>query len=213
MTTDKQNIKLQKALSVDDITRMTFKPMVFTGRFYESFGCPQLGSIWTIWGNSYNGKTSCNMQISKHLAFNHKVLYNTFEEQKRKSYQDIILLHNMAEVKRTFHTLPGEPIEQMMIRLSKRNSADVFFIDSTQHSQLTIRQYNTLKNEFPHKTKMFVSHAKGNEPKGGVTEFIRYDSDVKVPIKGFRAFPEVRGFDAKPFDIYPEKSKIYYQEL
>ena len=206
---------LKRAISVDQMYNMKFSIMNFEGKFKASFGKPQLGGSWIIFGNSSNGKTSLAMQLSKYLTNFGKVIYNSFEEGASMSFQNTIKRNQMRDVAKKFTILDGEPLEHLTIRLNKRRSPDIIIIDSVQHSKITKDQYKNLKHKFPNKLFIYISHARGKLPKGEIADFIRYDSDLKIRAEGFRAFADGRlnESEGKYFDIYPEKSTNYWNEL
>ncbi len=205
----------KRAISVDQMLRIKFPIMNFEGEFKASFGCPQLGGSWLIYGNSGNGKTSLAMQLSKYLTNFGVVLYNSYEEGVSMSFQNTVIRNNMKDVGKRFLILDGEELEDLRQRLKKRRSPDIIIIDSVQHSKITKEQYKELKNEFANKLFIYISHARGKLPKGEVADFIRYDSDLKIRVEGFRAFVDGRlnNAEGKYFDIYPTKSKTYWNDL
>lgn len=207
--------KSKRAISVETMYNIKFETMQFKGVFKDSFGQPQLGGTWLSFGSTSQGKTSLNMQLAKYLTNFGKVAYNSYEEGVSKSFQDAIVRNNMRDVSADFVILQGEPVEDLIKRLKRRRSPRIIFMDSIQHARLTKQQYKRLKNEFPNKLFIYTSHARGKQPKGEVADFIRYDADIKIFTEGFRAFPEGRlsGDSGQYFDIWPEKSKIYWQEL
>jgi len=208
--------KLPRAISSDQLIRTKFQTMPFEGKWKASFGLPQLGGTWLVYGNSANGKTSLCMQIAKYVTTFTKVLYNSFEEGVSLSFQNTIVRNKMTEVtKGHFSILPGEDFEILMKRLKARKSASIIFIDSIQHSFLTKAQYRLMKATFPNKLFIYISHARGKKPKGEIADFIYYDADLKIRAEGFRAFVDGRlnEADGNYFDIYPEKSKLYWQEI
>ena len=207
--------KLPRAYTVDSIGRIKFQVMEFEGKFKASFGLPQLGCTWFIWGDTSNGKTSLCMQLAKYMTRYSKVLYNTYEEQISLSLQNAMHDHEMLQVSDSFWVLPGEDVSTLMERLSKRNAPNIIFMDSVQHAQLTKLQYKKLKSTFPNKLFIYVSHARGKSPKGEVADFIKFDADIKARVEGFRAMIEGRLNKAEGqfFDIYTKKSKEYWSEL
>ncbi len=206
---------LKRAISVDQMYKMKFSIMNFEGKFKASFGEPQLGGSWIIFGNSSNGKTSLAMQVAKYLTKFGVVLYNSFEEGASMSFQNTVVRNQMRDVAGKFLIIEGEGFEDLSIRLNKRRSADIIIIDSIQHSKITKSQYEDLKKNFQNKLFIYISHARGKLPKGEIADYIRYDSDLKIRAEGFRAFVDGRlnKSEGKYFDIYPEKSKIYWNEL
>lgn len=206
---------LKRAISVEQMYSMKFPIMKFEGVFKASFGQPQLGSSWIIFGNSSNGKTSLAMQLAKYLTNFGKVIYNSYEEGASMSFQNTIMRNQMRDVSKKFTILDGEPLDHLTIRLKRKRSPNIIIIDSVQHSKITKDQYKLIKSTFPNKLFIYISHARGKSPKGEIADFIRYDSDLKIRVEGFRAFVDGRlnESEGKFFDIYPEKSTNYWNEL
>lgn len=179
--------KLRRAISIDEIMSKKFKDITFEGAWRNLLGEPEISGAWIIWGQSFNGKTSFSMQLAKELTKYGKVLYNSLEEGARKSMKQSIERHHMQEVKRRFHIIQ-ESIDTLKVRLRKRRSADIIFIDSLQYSDLNKAEYKKLKTEFNDKLFIFISHAEGKQPKGRFADFVRYDCDVKIHVEGYKAF-------------------------
>lgn len=155
------------------------------------------------------------MQLAKYLTNFGNVLYNTHEEQISMSLQNAMYDYDMEEVEDSFLVVPGESVDDLINRLSRRKSPNIIFIDSVQHAEWTKRQYKLLKTRFPNKLFIYISHARGKNPKGEVAQFIRYDADLKIRVEGFRAFVQGRlnKDEGQFFDIYPKKSAIYWNQI
>ena len=180
-------IKLRRTISVDEIMSKKFKDIQFKGNWRSLLGEPEMSGVWIIWGQSFNGKTSFCMQLAKELCKYGSVLYNSLEEGARKSMKQSIERNHMQEVKQRFHIIQ-EPIVDLSERLLKKRSADIIFIDSLQYSDLNKADYKKLKETFPKKLFILVSHAEGKQPKGRFADFVRYDCDIKIHIEGYKAF-------------------------
>ena len=111
-----------------------------------------------------------------------------------------------------FILLDKEPIEELAVRLRKRKSPDVIFIDSLQYSGMNYAEYKALRDEFRNKLFIFISHADGREPKGQVGKSIKYDAFVKIAVIGYRAFPQSRYGGGAPYTVW-EKGAMEYWEV
>ena len=98
--------------------------------------------------------------------------------------------------------LDRESIEDLKIRLRKRRSPNIIFIDTLQYTGMSYKEYLELINEFRSKLFIFVSHAKGAEPKGAVAEAVRYDSNVKMFVESFHTIPQSRYGGGEPYIIW-----------
>ena len=182
-------MRIKRALSVNDIRNYKPVELQFEGKWKASIGTPELTGTWLIWGNSANGKTRFALQLARYLCNFKKVAFNSLEEGMSKSIQEAVIA---TGIDKNFILLNKESIEEMKERLRKRKSPDVIFIDSLQYTGLNYIEYKRLRDEFPHKLFIFISHAEGNEPKGNVARSIKYDAFVKIPVIGYAAYPQSR---------------------
>lgn len=205
---------MSRAYSVMQVLTTKYNEMEFTGDWKKAFGQPELCGAWIFYGKSFNGKTTFVMQLCKYLASLKigKVAYNSLEEGKSKSIKDAMLRVNIREVARNFIFLDKEPIAELKVRLSKKKSPKIIVIDSLQYSRLTYPEYIALKEEFPNHLFIFISHAKGANPKGNTAESIYYDASIKGRIEGYRVFVNSRyGSGGEAYmDIWPEKAQEYW---
>lgn len=207
--------KIKRARTAAEMMATKFKVVDFDGEWEELFGKPELRGSWIIWGESANGKTDFNMKLAKYLTRFAKVDYNSLEEGFSESLKQAIERNYMSECKRRFHILDKEPLEELELRLSKRESPDVVIIDSVQYCDLTKRSYKALLKKYPKKLFIFISHAAGKLPEGRTANAIRYDANVKIRIEGFRASIESRygGDKSKHFTIWDKGAYEYWGEL
>lgn len=182
-------MRIKRALSVTDIKNYKPVELNFEGDWKASIGTPELTGTWLIWGNSANGKTRFALQLAKYLTKFRRVAYNSLEEGLSKSMQSAIIDTGMDK---NFILLNKVSIYDLKSRLRKRKSPDVIFIDSLQYTGLTYNEYKHLREEFPNKLFIFISHAEGNEPRGNVAKSIKYDAFVKIPVIGYAAYPQSR---------------------
>lgn len=208
-----KKVKINRAISIDQLLKKKFKTIDFEGRFLESLGVTENNGVWIIWAESGNGKTSFAVQLAKELTKFGKVAYNTLEEGARMTFQLAAIEHNLKHVKSKLLILNREPIEELKVRLRRHKSPNIIFIDSFQYTGLNKKQYIALKEEFTKKLFIFISHAEGKQPMGSVARFVRYDADIKIRCEGYRAFPVSRYGGGKPFDIWAEKAAIYHNDI
>ncbi len=200
-------VKLKKALTVNDIE--TFRPHVldFEGCWRGSFGTPELKGSILIYGMPKNGKTDFAIQFAKYLTKFGRVVYDSIEEGLSASLQDAIRRNHMSEVSSRFNLLDREPVNQLIVRLKRKQSASFIFIDSIQRAALTTQEYNCLKEAFPNKLFIFVSHVDDSRnPDGKTAKNIKRYSDIFAFVSGFVAYPVCRIGGGKPFIIWHEKA-------
>lgn len=207
---------MARALSYKNIEDYKPVELEFTGKWEASFGRPEVKGSWLVWGNSGHGKTRFTLQLCKYLCQFGKVVYNSLEEGLSKSMQNAIIQVGMKETGRRFIFLDMESLADLERRLEKRKSPDVVIIDSLQYFRMTQKDYDRFKKKFPNKLFVFISHAKGKEPKGSIAESIRYDAFVKVWIEGYTAFPVsryVKNGESEPFTIWTQGADDYWGNI
>lgn len=176
--------KLPRAYSMKDLNNIKYQVFRFLDEWRDLFGQPEIGTTWFIFGNSGNGKSSACAKLAFMLTTFGKVLYLALEEKKGKSIRTKLTEAGLSDDSKNFNLLPRSDYRQLIERLHRRNSEDIIFIDSLQYWGITYRQYQDLIEIFPKKTFIFVSHAKGKDPKGGVADSIHYDAGVKIWVEG-----------------------------
>ena len=201
----------RRALSVSNLLSKHREILQFDGPWADSFGQPELGSVWLVWGNSGHGKTRFVLQLIHNLAnYGYRVAYNSLEEGDSQSMAAAFRAVGMAEVARKVILLDKEPFEAFAKRMRKHKSAQVAVIDSSQYIGWSYAQYKSFRDEFRNKMIIITSHADGKEPAGKVARSIRFDCDVKVRVEGYRAFPVSRYGGGEPFDIWHDGIKDYW---
>lgn len=200
----------KRAVSVTNLIATKFEVMKFTDQWLAAFGEPELNGVWIVWANSGNGKTSFCLQLAKYLTAFAIVGYDSLEEGVRLSFKQAVIRAGLKDVSRRFVLLHREPMSELKQRLRKRRSPRIWFIDSFQYTGMTKKEYMALKEEFPDKLFIFISHAEGKEPAGKTAKFIRYDADIKIRIEGYKAFPLSRYGGGEELVISPELAEKYY---
>ena len=195
---------MARAASLDQVLRTRFKVLPFEGEWKDAIGCPELTGSWIIWGNSGNGKTRFALQLCKYLCQFGRVAYDSLEEGVSVSLVKAIKETHMMEVRRKFVVLDKEPIDQLTERLEKPKSPGIVCVDSLQYTGMSYEQYKALKERFPKKLFIWISHADGTLPEGRVAKKVRFDSNVKVFVQAYRAEPVSRYGGGKPYIIWEE---------
>ena len=196
-----------------------FETAEFTGPYLASFGRPELRGAWIIWGGSGSGKTTFTLMLCKYLAQFRRVAYNSLEQGLSLSLQKAWERVNMAEAGSNIILLNKEELPELRTRLSKRKSPDIIVIDSVQYLDgLNKQRYKALKNDFPDKLFIFISQDKNGNPKGNMGDHIRYDSDIKIRVEGYKAFVTTRyedpenGEGGADFIIWEQGAAEYWAE-
>lgn len=208
MTARKNTI--DRALSLDNLLKSKFKEILFSEQWSSFLGEPEMAGSWIIWGGSGCGKTSFALMLAKELCRFGKVLYNSLEEGKSKSFQMAVLRAEMQSVAKRIVFLDKEPINELKSRLKRKKSADIIFIDSVQYTEMKLADYQALCREFPKKLFVWISHEKNREPDGRLADKIRYNAHIKIHVDGYRAYAMSRtGGDNDYFTIWEQGATEY----
>ncbi len=202
-----------RAINLTNFTQKKFHTIPLSAQWEAHMGKPEATGVWLVYGSSFNGKTGYCLSLAKELANYYKVVYNTLEEGARLSMQTAVIRTGIKEVSRRFTLLDAEPFEDLKVRMRKRKSPHVWFIDSFQYVGLTKKQYLEFKEEFGKKKLIiFLSHAEGNEPSGKVAKFVKYDVDIKTQVRGYKALAASRYGGNEPYIISEERAKKFWGE-
>lgn len=201
---------MKRALNVNDILKKEFPTFPFEGKWEAAFGHPERTGVWFIWGNSGNGKTSFVMQLVKELCKWDRAAFDSLEEGTSLTVQNNLKRHGMAEVNRRLLFI-NEDMNALKDRLSKHRSVNIVVIDSFQYTQMSYRDYISLKTMFPDKLFIFISHAKGKMPKGDAAISVMYDASLKIWIEGYKAFSMGRFIgETGEYTIWEERAQRYW---
>lgn len=201
---------MKRAYSVKNVMAASFRTVGTEGRWRECIGDPELGGSWLVYGPPKNGKTSFAMMLARYLAGSYRVAYDSIEEGLSLSIKAALDRAGMGEVGRRFVVLDKEGAEELAERLSRRCSPDVVIIDSVQFLGLRWSEYKMLKERFPHKLFVYVSHIEGTVPEGSVARRIWRDSNIYFRVEGFRAFPTGRYGGGATIDVWREGAARYW---
>lgn len=210
---ENNNIVLSRALSVDNVLNYKFNGLPFEGEWQDVIGTPERAGSWIIWGHSGSGKTTFNMQLARYISQFEKVIYNSLEEWPSASIASAYKRAGLRQGDKVL--MVGEPMDLFIKRMQRKRSPNVMFIDSIKYSKFRWHDYQKFCALFPNKLKIFVAHAKGKEPKGGLAVDIQFDSHVKIYTEGYRAFVNSRFSDngSGHIDIWSEGARKYWGEI
>lgn len=196
--------RLKKTITPAKFAKMRFSVIPFEGRFKDSFGEPETNFSMIIYGESGSGKTEAEVIIAKELAKHHKVYFNSKEQGFSKSLQDCYNRNSMRDVQGMLQLAHKESVMDMIKRLKKKRSAKVVLLDSIQHSKLTYEQWKELRQLFPKKIFILISHSQGRHPGGAAAKAIEYDVDIKCYAKDYVLYPRSRFGGNKPFIVWED---------
>lgn len=202
--------KTKRAMTAKEVINSKKKTFALEGAWYDFIGTPECSGVWFIWGNSGNGKSSFAMQLCRELTKFSPVAYNSLEEGDSLTMQRNLVRHGMGELGSRF-VLIRESIEELKVRLRKRKAYKIVVIDSFQYTQLSYREYIRLKDEFPDRLFIFISHADGKHPAGKAAKSVMYDATLKVWVEGYKAVSKGRFIGPKgELVIWRDGADVYW---
>jgi hypothetical protein len=180
----------------------------FDGDWEKSFGCPEKNFKMIVYGASGQGKTDFCVKFAKYMCKFTRVYYNSFEEGISRTLQKALERNNMMEVKGRIVFGDRETFDEMVTRLSRRNSPKLVVIDSRDYINLTHHQYKILDSKFNNKAFIIICWEAGGKPKGEHAKAIEYMCDIKVRVDRYIAEPRCRFGGNTPFTIWEEGAKV-----
>lgn len=201
---------MKRALSVHNVLKSKFKTLDFEGEWLAACGRPEFAGTWFIFGAPKNGKTSFAMKLAKYMTNFGKGAYNSIEEGLSLSIQMAMDRVDMAEVGGRMVLLDKMEIGEMSSWLERRDSPDFLVIDSVQFAEMKFEEYKELKEKFPDKLFIYVSHVDGKYPDGNAARRIWRDANIAFKIEGFRAFPTGRYGGGEYINVSDELAADYW---
>ena len=147
-------MEIKRALTVSNVLSIKIDRIKFTGKFFDVFGDPQKKGRWFVYGMSGSGKSSFVMQLIKEFSSTQKTLLVTKEESTDdENLQDRLRLFRMQDVAHNLKIVE-DTVEELGVRLKKRNSPQVIFIDSALYMFSNYEEYFDFTRK--HIDKLFV---------------------------------------------------------
>ncbi len=195
---------------------MNFELIQFEGRWRDAFDQPEKTGIWYVGGRPTNGKTGFVIQLMHELAKqNMTVRFYNFEEQASKSMQDAVRREKMeANVAGRIQTISWLMSYSDMRKDIDATRSNAIVIDTVQKSGLTPKQIEELREIYPQKLIVFVSHVQSNgmpDKASGVQAY--RDASLKIFVDRFRAISQGRYFgEVGYYDVWEEKAAKEWAE-
>lgn len=208
-----------RAISNRNVLAAKFERADFDGRFLATFGRPELRGTWIIYGGSGSGKTALMLELCRYLAGFRRVAVDSLEQGLCLSFQKAWERAGMQEAGDRIVLLDREGPEEVRRRLRKRSSRSpgVVAVDSIHYWRgFGMDDYIALRGEFPDRLFIFTAHERNGLPDGRLAQKIRYDSDVKIRVEGYKAFVTTRyedpgmGEGGADFIIWKEGAEAYW---
>lgn len=197
---------MSKAIGIKDFMERKFHTWPFEGEWQKHLGTPEKSFQAIIYGDPGNGKTDYAIKFIKYLAsLGAKVYFNSFEEGISCTLQEAITRNNMMDVLGKVMFGNKEPLDEMIVRLKRKNSANIVVIDSRDYMNLTTEQYKKLVKAFPRKAFIIICWQSGGKPKGQYAKDIEYMCDIKIHVHHFKAHPRSRFGGNETYTIWNKK--------
>jgi cytidylate kinase len=198
---------MKRAYSVDNVLRAKFATFAFEGEWQAAIGHPERAGTWMIYGPPKQGKTTFAMKLAKYLTRFERVAYNSVEEGLSLSVQHVFDRVGMREAGSRLVLLDRDSVDDLIGRLQVHRSPGVAVIDSMQFWEMDFKVYRRLKELFPHKVFIYVSHVEGGIPQGATARRVWRDASVAFRVDRFRAFPSGRFGGGEPVTVSEERAE------
>lgn len=200
-----------KLINAAMLMKKQFKLLNWTGAMRDAFGQPEQSGVWFVWGASGNGKTTFVLQLTQALiALGDKALYNSLEEGAKASMKKAIANVGMGAGELRKLLVCCQPMQQVEAYLRQPRTPRVVVVDSVQMSGWQWADYIRFKEANAHRLLIIVSQSSGNKPIGKLAERIRFDSDQKIYVEGYRAHSNGRSNPGGVYEVWHEGAAQYW---
>lgn len=180
-----------RAFSPDEILNKKYKVLQWGQPWEDAFGQPETTGLWSIDGNSGNGKTGFVLQLMCELSYLGKVFLNSLEEGNRKTMQEKLqLIKGLYEKKNVL--IGCESMTDLNKRLKKRRSPQFIIIDSTQRAHTTFKKIEQMMNSNQPKLYIFISQSINKKLIGQTAVDVKFAADLKIHVEGHKAISNGR---------------------
>jgi KaiC/GvpD/RAD55 family RecA-like ATPase len=206
-------IQQMKIISIDQLKRKKYKELTgLSDRFIAAHGIPEDRFVMAIYGKSGQGKSNYVAQVVKELLTatadqKVKLLYMALEEGHGRTIRDTFVRQELDAYSGRVMVAQGGKLADLMARLKKAKSPKIIVVDSVQYLGISYEEYKELKEMFPSKIFIFISHSSGTRPKGSTAEEIVYDANIKVRVHGFKALITSRYGSNENYIIWEEGAR------
>lgn len=203
---------MARAFSTRNLLQKEYKVFKLDGLWKRAMGEPERNGNWIIYGAEKHGKTWFALQLAEVLSKECRVLYISAEEGVSKTFREAVKRANIA-ANSTLQYLEYTEVEALELRLKKKRSPDVVFLDNATIYNDDFRG-GVLKRlilEFPSKLFVIVAHEEKGEPYTALGKLARKLAKVIVRVEGLTAFISGR-CPGGVISIDEAKSKLYWGE-
>ncbi len=203
---------MPKIMTTKRFLKKKYKTFSFGGVFLDSFGNPEIGSRWLVYGESGQGKTEFAAQLSKYFTLFGKVLFLSREQGDSSSLQICFARNKFGETNKLKLAIDYD-FESLKKVLQEKRPPKVVVIDSIDYMRLTAMQYQELTELFPGMTFIFIAWAANGKPRSASAKAIEYMCDIKIEVRKYVAFPRSRYGGNEEYIIWADKARQFYPKL
>lgn len=201
---------MTRALTAKNVFDKKFKTFAFDGVWLLVLGVQAISGIWLIYGKEKNGKTWATLLLAHYLSKFTKVLYISAEEGIGLNFQAALKRAKISH-KANMLFVEYEPIEELYIRLKKRNAPKIVVLDNLTiyNEELKATGIKKLKQDFPNTLFICVAHEERNRPYTAAANMASKLADVIFRARGLRI--EVGGrTPGGVLNIDEEKAQLFH---
>jgi hypothetical protein len=182
-------VTIPRAYTYEDLARKKYKTLPLKGVWKEHLGDIERSGSILIYGDSGHGKTTYALQLMRELCQGEKVLYNSLEECGSLSLLTNLERTGLKQYKNKY-LVCGEPLDNLIQRLSRPQQPKIVFIDSVQacFRGKKTEDYHNLILQFPQTLFIGISQISKGMPKGAVAEEFYWFCQNRVLVKDFKAY-------------------------
>lgn len=177
---------MSKILTIGNLYAKKHDSFPLDGIWKNVLGEPEKNGSWLIWGAEKNGKTWFALMLADYLSNFGRVLYVSAEEGTGKAFIESCKRANLQTDNKNLKVLEYISIKELDVRLNKRRSADIIFIDNltVYADELKNGTFRKLLQKYNKKLFVFLAHADRGEPYTATAKLCRKLSKVIVYVKG-----------------------------
>lgn len=211
---------MAKSYSNYNVLSARFELLPFDGRWLAHLGRPALTGIWYVYGKRGSGKTTYCLQLAKYLTqFVKKVAYNSLEQGLSPAMQMAWRRAGLEECGRHIMLIDREQLPELRVRLTKKQSPDIVFIDSVMYMEdSSASDIIALRHKHPNKLFIIIGQERNGDAYDSKQTRIMYDADIKIRVVGGVARCETRyatedGNGGADFVAFERRKKEFNAEV